>query len=78
MNLPEFVAVEGTFDSPVMDIMRGRRTLTPIDTRKTVDELNEFFGVVPQQIAAMRAGLKHGWNSPLADPDVYNARGKLI
>jgi hypothetical protein len=41
------------------------------------DELNAMIGVTPQQAAAMECGALRGWDSPFADPGVYDDRGRL-
>jgi hypothetical protein len=45
---------------------------------KIADILNrEIYGVTPNQRAAMEMGSMFGWESPGADPDVYNMDGSL-
>lgn len=41
------------------------------------EELNAMIGVTPQQAAAMEYGAMRGWDSPFADPEVYDGRGRL-
>lgn len=48
------------------------------DAEKSPEELNRREGVTPAQLAAMEAGVKHGWENPLADPMAYNAAGEFL
>ncbi len=43
-----------------------------------VDALNELQGTTKRQVAAMLAACQHGWDSPAADPDNYDADGVHI
>lgn len=42
------------------------------------DEINSMLGVTPGQVAAMKAGVEHGWDDWRANPAAYDARGKYI
>lgn len=39
--------------------------------------MNAARGVMPQQAAAMAAGIKYGWDDPRADPANYDAMGQF-
>lgn len=59
-------------------ICRGEPSHYRVQTTKTADELNNMYGVTPAQARAMLAGSMLGWHTPLADPEHYDAQGKLI
>jgi hypothetical protein len=58
-------------------ILRGEPDYYRVGTTKTAAQLNAMYGVQPAQQQAMLAGVRHGWNTPLADPSRYDARGQL-
>lgn len=47
------------------------------NTAELADLLNEEIGVTKQQQSAMLNGLLRGWNSPAADPRMYDEDGNL-
>lgn len=59
-------------------ICRGEPSHYRVQTTKTAEELNSMYGVSPAQARAMLAGSVLGWHTPLADPEHYDAEGKLI
>ena len=59
-------------------ICRGEPSYYRVQTTKTVEELNCMYGVSRAQARAMLAGSMFGWHTPLADPERYDADGKLI
>jgi len=58
-------------------ILRGEPEYYRVSTTKSAEQLNAMYGVQPAQQRAMLAGVTHGWNTPLADPARYDARGNL-
>jgi hypothetical protein len=48
-----------------------------VETGKSADELNYLYGVSPAQARAMLAGVLLGWDTRLADPELYDASGGL-
>jgi hypothetical protein len=48
-----------------------------VATTKTADELNAMYGVDKAQVRAMLAGVLLGWDTPLANPENYDAQGEL-
>lgn len=59
-------------------ILRGESAYYHIGSTKSPDELNRMYGVTRAQALAMLAGATHGWTTPLADPDNYDADGVLL
>ena len=43
-----------------------------------VEDMNNHEGLSKQQVAAMIAGIKHGWRDKTADPRNYDDSGKLL
>jgi hypothetical protein len=58
-------------------ILRGEPAYYRVGTTKTAAQLNAMYGVQPAQQQAMLAGVRHGWNTSLADPARYDAGGHL-
>lgn len=58
-------------------IRSGAPVYYRVATSKTTDELNAMYGVGKAQQKAMLAGLLHGWDTPLANPENYDAQGGL-
>lgn len=48
----------------------------PVSNRRIADYCNQKLGVTPQQVAAMFHGSMFGWNTPGADPKVYEQHTK--
>ena len=58
-------------------IRSGAPAYYRVVTTKTADELNAMYGVGKAQVRAMLAGVLLGWDTPLANPENYNAQGEL-
>ena len=64
MNLPDFCYSVGR-SGQITKIYRGEHCAFGVKTREGIDKLNRSICVNDQQVAAMRGGLYHGWDSPL-------------
>ncbi len=58
-------------------IRSGAPAYYRVATSKTADELNAMYGVDKAQVRAMLAGVLLGWDTPLANPENYDAQGAL-
>jgi hypothetical protein len=58
-------------------IRSGAPVYYRVATNKSADELNAMYGVDKAQVRAMLAGVMLGWDTPLANPENYNADGEL-
>lgn len=58
-------------------IRSGAPAYYRVASTKTVDELNAMYGVDKAQVRAMLAGVLIGWDTPLANPENYDAQGTL-
>lgn len=65
-------------DAQVIAIKRGERGFFPIYTPLTAAHLNAPLNVTPAQLEAMRLGSMFGFDSPCANPDNYDAKGKWL
>jgi glutamate-1-semialdehyde aminotransferase len=72
-------AAELAIDSG-FSIKRGVSGYTPLAklTDKLAAELNAQLGATPAQMKAALVGSMFGWHVPGADPDRYDAEGKLV
>jgi hypothetical protein len=71
-----FTALPATGET--VAILRGQSAYYHIGSAKSPDELNRMYGVTRAQALAMLAGATHGWSTPLADPDNYDAEGAFL
>ena len=77
MNLPEYGYTVGA-SGQIVKIYRGESCAFGVKTREGVDALNNAIGVSLQQVAALRGGLYHGWQTPFAVPDNYSPDGVFV
>jgi hypothetical protein len=59
-------------------IRRGELGYLRVSTCLSAEELNILYGVSKPQAKAMFAGVMLGWHTPAADPDNYDAEGRLV
>lgn len=77
-GLPAFCYTVSPYTGATVRIVRGESTYYGVRGRESVDCLNRALGVSMAQEAAMIGGLKHGWDSPEADPANYNPCGRYL
>ena len=77
-KLPGIAFATLAISGETIAICRGEQSHYRVQTTKTAEELNSMYGVSPAQARAMLAGSMLGWHTPLADPEYYNAEGKLV
>lgn len=77
MNLPDFCYSVGR-SGQITKIYRGEHCAFGVKTREGIEKLNRSIGVNEQQVAAMRGGLHHGWDTPFAVPDNYSPDGVFV
>lgn len=63
--------------TPVVAVKKGEKGFFPIQNAKTAQDLNTLFGVTPAQVEAMFAGSMFGWDTPAANPDLYDENGAI-
>jgi len=76
-KLPGIAFATLAISGETIAICRGEQSHYRVQTTKTAEELNSMYGVSPAQARAMLAGSMLGWHTPLADPERYDADGKL-
>ena len=77
-KLPGIAFATLAISGETIAICRGEQSHYRVQTTKTAEELNSMYGVSPAQARAMLAGSMLGWHTPLADPEYYDADGKLV
>lgn len=77
-KLPSIAFTDLPATGETVAILRGQSAYYHIGSAKNADELNRMYGVSRAQSRAMLAGATHGWATPLADPDNYDADGALL
>jgi hypothetical protein len=77
-KLPGIAFATLAISGETIAICRGETSYYRVQTTKTAEELNTMYGVSRAQARAMLAGTMLGWHTPLADPERYDADGKLI
>ncbi len=77
-KLPPYCFTVSPYTGTAVRIVRGESTLFGIRGREAAADLNRALGVTKQQESAMKGGVAHGWSSPWADPDNYNAAGQYV
>jgi hypothetical protein len=77
-SLPGIAFATLALTGETIAICRGEPNYYRVETTKTADELNSMYGVSPAQAKAMLAGTMLGWHTLLANPEHYDASGKLI
>lgn len=77
-KLPSIAFTVSPATGETVAILRGQSAYYQIGSAKSPDELNRMYGVTRAQARAMLAGATHGWTTPLADPDNYDADGAFL
>lgn len=76
-KLPDMCACPHHETGEPIIIKRGESGYWPMPTHFTIAKVNADFEATPAMIAAMQAGAMFGWHVPAADPDRYDATGRL-
>lgn len=77
-SLPGIAFATLAISGETIAICRGEPNYYRVETTKSAEELNSMYGVTPAQAKAMLAGTMLGWHTLLANPEYYDASGKLI
>lgn len=83
--LPEFCYTVIEDKNTFAMLRKGESGYFPINTElagncnlhNLAEKLNQQFGISKQQEAAMNGGAMFGWDSPAANPKIYDSTGKI-
>ena len=77
LNLPAIAFATLAATGETVALRLGEARYYHVETSKSADELNRLYGVSPAQARAMLAGTLLGWDTRLANPELYDADGRL-
>ena len=77
-GLPAYAYAVSPYTNCIIRVVRGETAFFGIPNGSGADALNAEIGVSAAQAAAMYNGVICGWDTPMADPDNYNAAGAYI
>lgn len=77
-GLPAYSFAVSPYTHNIVRVVRGETSFFGIRSSVGTDELNAEIGVTPAQAAAMYNGVICGWDTPMADPNNYNAAGVYV
>ncbi len=77
-KLPAIAYATAPSTGETIAIRRGESGYLHVTTGLSAEELNILYGVSKPQAKAMFAGVMLGWHTLAADPDNYDAEGRLV